>query len=450
MNFLYEYMSEDELQLAQEEAMNENAMVHLNAELDRLIMEHEVRMNDIEMQILVENGTADDLQALYEREYTIITEGVSEWWEKFKAKIKQIWNAIIGKVDTVKGAVTGDSKNDVIEVKGDVKGIKKFLSKVGSIIKNIGNFKTPDGDLNGKKIAATIGIAIGGGIGIAAIVKHLTGKTTEMTKGEAEKTCDEMKADSNELLSTLDTFQIPDKDDASMISTVVNGVQQCVTTVTNSVVGLIGTSKGSENDPLADSKGSENDPLADNKPKVGKPNTASPNKVLNRNNAKHQRSGRVQDSVTGNKVSIYPSKNGKGEPRIAIKTPDGKAMTISKRQLPNFVKDRSVLNDMYGIYNDMKSGNKTESANLVEDFNTFNESAGWRASLSNTGAILFEESVDTEIDYGAKPEEDVATLESSYDELFDQYADLDAEEFLESTNENGNAYDEILSLLDEI
>ena len=437
MNFLYEYMSKDELKLAQEEAMNENTMVHLNAELDRLVMEHEVRMNDIEMQILVENGTADDLQALYEREYTIMTEGVSEWWEKFKAKIKQIWNAIIGKVDTVKGAVTGDSKNDVIEVEGDVKGIKKFLSKVGSIIKNIGNFKTPEGDLNGKKIAATIGIAIGGGIGIAAIVKHLTGKTTKMTKGEAEQTCAEMKDSANDLLSTVDTLQITDQSDASMISTVVNGAQQCVTTVTNSVAGLIGTSKGSENEPLAD-----------NKSKVGKPNTASPDKVLNRNNAKHQRSGRVQDSVTGNKVSIYPSKNGKGEPRIAIKTPDGKAMTITKRQLPNFVKDRSVLNDMYGIYNDMKSGNKTESANLVEDFNTFNESAGWRASLSNTGAILFEESVDTEIDYGAKPEEDVATLESSYDELFDQYADLDAEEFLESTDEN--VYDELLSILDEI
>ena len=443
MNFLYEYMSEGELQLAQEEAINENAMVHLNAELDRLVMEHEVRMNDIEMQILVENGTADDLQALYEREYNVMVEGVSEWWEKFKAKIKQIWHAIIGKVDTVKGAVTGDSKNDVIEVKGDVKGIKKFLSKVGSIIKNIGNFKTEDGKLNGKKVAATIGIAVGGGIGIAAIVKHLTGKTTKMTKAEAEQACTEMKSSANEVISTVDALQITDQNDASMISNVVNGVQQCVTTVTNSIAGLIGTSKGSENDPIAD----------DNKPaKVGKANTASPDKVLNRNNAKYQRSGRVQDSVTGNKVAIYPPKNSKDKPHIAIKTPDGRAQTITKRQLPNFVKDRSVLNDMYAIYKDMESGNKTESVNLVEDFNTFNESAGWKASLSSTGAILFEESVDTEeIDYGVEPEEDTtATLESSYDELFDQYADLDAEEFLESTNENENAYDEILSLLDEI
>ena len=65
MEGLYSYMSEDEREVFMIESLMENKFAHLNCEFDKLMLEHEMNMINIENKVLMESGTSDDLEMLY-------------------------------------------------------------------------------------------------------------------------------------------------------------------------------------------------------------------------------------------------------------------------------------------------------------------------------------------------------------------------------------------------
>lgn len=197
MSFIYEYMNEAELSAETEYLKSHNEFMKIQHKFECVEAEHRIRMADIESRILFENYTEDDLTAAYTAEYTLFTEGVKELWEKFKAWIKGIVNAIF-KRKPEKDVIDAATKSaDEVELPYDPKGICALGHKVADTIKRIATFKKTDDKGNTSfdtaKALAFLGgtVVVSGGIaaGIKAVKKPTKRKASEIAEDlqEAEK-----------------------------------------------------------------------------------------------------------------------------------------------------------------------------------------------------------------------------------------------------------------------
>jgi hypothetical protein len=184
MSFLYEYMSDDELRDARENAVYENESLHLDNQMKILCMEHEARISDIDTQVILENYTGDDLTELYKKEMIIFTESVKDWWENFKKWFTGVINALLGK--NKHQELPPEEAKKEIELPIDVKKANSIGRRFLDAIKRPFNYKKDDGSINYGKIA---GEAVGTTVGLSAIIG--TGsflfKKTKMTKEEASE-----------------------------------------------------------------------------------------------------------------------------------------------------------------------------------------------------------------------------------------------------------------------
>lgn len=177
--FLYEYMTEQERrdELAVME-YNKMAMKFDHA-FSCLEMEHEIRLSSIDTECLIKEYTEDDLENAYIHEMEIYTEGVKELWEKFKAWIKSVVNAIFG----VKDEPPEDPKTNV-NLPFNPPKLSDILGKFSNAIKNVTNFKKEDGSLDKPKLGAAIGLsALVSGGSIAAALKAVK-QPTKTEKGK--------------------------------------------------------------------------------------------------------------------------------------------------------------------------------------------------------------------------------------------------------------------------
>ena len=78
MRYLYDYMTESELAMAQESAQLELEAMRIQHGFETCRMEHELRLKAIDTRMVLENYTEDDLTQLYTREMQVYTEGVKE------------------------------------------------------------------------------------------------------------------------------------------------------------------------------------------------------------------------------------------------------------------------------------------------------------------------------------------------------------------------------------
>lgn len=197
MAFLYEYMTEDELAIARESAVFESESAHLDNELKVIFMEHELRLNDIEMNVIVENYTDDDLTALYIKEMETFQESVGEWWDKFKKWFVGVINALLGKTDVTNN---GREADEEIEVPVDLDKANSMADKFLQALKKPFNFKKEDGSVDYKKIvgeAAVATILTGGGILLKNPVKMAYSKFAEKINALRGKTDDAKKEIAN-------------------------------------------------------------------------------------------------------------------------------------------------------------------------------------------------------------------------------------------------------------
>ena len=137
MEGLYSYMSEDEREVFMIESLMENKFAHLNCEFDKLMLEHEMNMINIENKVLMESGTSDDLEMLYLAEAEEVKkEGqgiIAKMVAAIKSLFKKIKSFFTGKVDknNLPDKVNFPEDPDALMKEG-----KGFLAKVKSGLNN--------------------------------------------------------------------------------------------------------------------------------------------------------------------------------------------------------------------------------------------------------------------------------------------------------------------------
>lgn len=169
MSYLYEYMSADELEIAKEDAIIENASMKFDHAIKCLVMEHTIRISNIDTEALVQEYTNDDLESMYTAEMAIFTEGVKELWEKFKKFIASLVAKITGK--KAPADVPPTEEKEKVELEYDPKEVENILDKVGNTMKKIVDIKKEDGSgIDPKKLGSRLGITIGAGVlGVGAV-----------------------------------------------------------------------------------------------------------------------------------------------------------------------------------------------------------------------------------------------------------------------------------------
>ena len=350
MSFLYEYMSEDELLVAQENARLENELLHINNEYEVLTMEHAVKLNDIELSTILENATDEDLTSMYEQEMIVYQEGVAEIWEKFKAWVKGIVNAILGKANKVTGNIPNESKDKEIELNVNPSALQKLLNTTKSAVRNIGKFKDSNGKLQVGKIAAEVGATVVGAGGIAALFKPVR----EKYKATLSKWADWIRTlsqSSKELGEEVSNATTPEGEDAStiksLVSTAQNAVSSAVDTIKNGINSFIGGGDTKENE----TPDNQNTNTADSK--------------------ESEKGEQTKDNNGSDKGDFYSKKIGKVKWRVNKKNgiisriENGKETKVPKEQAPNVI--RQVSETYSGIQNDKEQEAKNPEDNGTKE-----------------------------------------------------------------------------------
>lgn len=178
MVYLYEHMELDEYLDEVDRVTTENEVASLFKELTILEMKHEASLRDIELKVLMENYTEDDLTAMYTHEMELYTEAE----EGIINKIIEYFRNIIKAIFNIKPDVSDVKPDDEIELPINPKEGKNVLSKIGEMFTKVISIKKENGDINKLKAAAEAAIAA---TGIAGAIKLF--KTKTKVKGDEIK-----------------------------------------------------------------------------------------------------------------------------------------------------------------------------------------------------------------------------------------------------------------------
>lgn len=402
--FLYEYMSEDELTIAQENAKFENELKHLDTEYAILCLEHEARLNDIETAVMMERYSEDNLVDMYSKEMATYTEAVGEWWDKFKKWLKGIVDAILGKKITVP---EGEA-DTTIEIPLDLKEAKSTLSKITGAVKNVVNCKKPDGSFDTAKFLTMLGItaavSTGAGFGIKAILdkKKLT-TPTKVKVSDAANDCNEVIEEGQNFFNVVSN--IKSNDDGilqaakSVVTQAVNWIKQKAETVSK-IIANAGSSVKKGATKLVDKAKGNQKQLEDN----GNVIDGEARDVYSNNDKKRAKeiliraakSGNFFNKSKGNKINIDEIERLYSE--LKKRRADGKFQNINP-------KDMQFIGN---IIKYMRDNNINECA--IDDIDGFVFTESLTDTLENVDGFEFE-----------------SFLESYDDESIDELIDLVSE-----------------------
>ena len=240
MALVFEYSDPDELYTAQMEAVNENASLHLEYEMQKVMMEHELRLNDIETRALLENYSDDILEALYEKEMEIFIEAEEGIISKIIAWLGGIIKAIFGiKAENPEAMVVVP---DPAETKGAFAKAKEAINKVKGAIKDH------------KLISGLIGAGALAGAGVA--IKKAIDNKKEVKASEAESLKDEGAKVLEEAKNALgDAEKDSSSDVAKLINELKSEVLNPLTNLVNKLGSAIGGKKSEEAKPEENKEG---------------------------------------------------------------------------------------------------------------------------------------------------------------------------------------------------
>lgn len=160
MSFLYEYMNADELVVEKELARISHEAMEIEHACMLMESAHQLKINEIDTECLINEYTEDDLQSMYEAEQANVNEQKKSLWQRLKAFFKRIWNAIFNHNDEEKQAMEEAKKNNgEIEVPFDPNEVDSFVSKVSSQANKIINDKTGT-EIKWDDVAKAIGIGV--------------------------------------------------------------------------------------------------------------------------------------------------------------------------------------------------------------------------------------------------------------------------------------------------
>ena len=208
MAFMYDYLTESELEIEKELRRNEVESLRLINAMEAVVMRHELDLSQIEAKAVFENYTEDILASEYEREYNIYTEGVKEAWEKFKQWFKGIINAILGRNKQNNSAELLQSSEEV-ELDHDPNAFINLINSVTDAIKKFFTFKkvNADGESEVDKVKVIIsGVgAVTGVTAVGAAVKNFIedGKKTKVKVNHLQQFSDKITSALNRLKGVI-------------------------------------------------------------------------------------------------------------------------------------------------------------------------------------------------------------------------------------------------------
>jgi hypothetical protein len=173
MNFIYEGMSPEELAAKRAELESELMAAQFEHEFESVQMMHELRLKDIEKQIILENCSIEKVADLYANEEDVYTEAE-------EGLIQKVFNILRGIIDAIFGItrtkVDPAEKNDQIELDVDIKTLNSGSKKVLDALRNLTSIKDPNtGKLN-------FGAIVFDGIAALAAVKGVSGLISAVKK----------------------------------------------------------------------------------------------------------------------------------------------------------------------------------------------------------------------------------------------------------------------------
>lgn len=100
-NGILGFISEEDHYMESVIAITDNKLMHLNCEFDKLLLEHESNLHDIETKIIVECGTDSDLTELYAFE-------AEDTKQKGKGILSRIIGAVVGFFKKIRDVIFGE------------------------------------------------------------------------------------------------------------------------------------------------------------------------------------------------------------------------------------------------------------------------------------------------------------------------------------------------------
>ena len=409
MNFMFEGMSEAELNERKNDIQSELEYAKITHAFESNYAMHELRLGDIEQRIILENMSLDDATALYENENEVFSEAVGDIVKKFFDWLAGIIKAIFGIKNSVE--VPEEQRSTTIDLPIDPKaanaGAKSFISK----IKQWTSVKDETGKLKPSAIVFDGILGLGAITGISAFIKAVN-KPTKMTAGEAKAEADELAKNADEIAkvgkSVVEKLDEKDQKDATdSIGSFEKFVRDALQKIMDK---LPGNKKSEDGESKTDNGGKKETPNADN-------NDSNDGNESDNTDDENKDDGKTDDDTNNDSSDKGSKENKTDKPErpsndIEGRFSDRKKALIDKIDIDGKNKAHCSI-DMYQKYvtdeiTKLEKANKSGELSR-DDINLNKKTIGWLKTISRdskggqvTHQTLKNKRVDEEVEINLK------------------------------------------------
>ena len=155
MEGLFSYMTESDKEMELISMLTESRLNHISLEINKLLFEHAENISALELKVMMESGSSEDLEYFYAKE-------AEEVKEKSKGLITRLFEAILNFIKAIKNKLFGvkieeEKLPDEVKLDKDPDKIIEEGNKVSNAIKNLlSNHKLELGILAGAAVATGV------------------------------------------------------------------------------------------------------------------------------------------------------------------------------------------------------------------------------------------------------------------------------------------------------
>lgn len=302
MNFIYEGMSPEELAAKRAELESELMAAQFEHEFESVQMMHELRLKDIEKQIILENCSIEKVADLYANEEDLYTEAEGGILTKFFNWLSNIIKAIFGVTQTIK--VDPAEKDETIELGVDVKALNAGSKSILQNLRDLTKIRDENGKLNLSAIVIDSIAAIGAVKGISAFISAVK-KKSKLTKGEAKTEADQLAKASADIRAELERInntikEDGNKKDVTQLTSLVKVIESTVTEIKEKIG--IPDNKDASKPANSSDNGTKNEPSTDGNNNSGNGGSGNGNAASEANNGSSDDGNGGKPAKKGKKV----------------------------------------------------------------------------------------------------------------------------------------------------
>lgn len=142
--FDFDYKNEIEYELAKEQAIIESVFTGLGVQFEKLSMDHNYRLLQINCDAIIEKCSDDVVDKKYITEAMDLKESMKELWHRFAELIKRIWQKILDRNKHrsryMLAKIPDERKNDIVQLDFRLEDFatrcKKYTDELKSIVDN--------------------------------------------------------------------------------------------------------------------------------------------------------------------------------------------------------------------------------------------------------------------------------------------------------------------------